>query len=165
MYWALVHDGTITLKTLWIHAINSFVVCIDILTSCYEIRLMHYAYVLAFGVLYIIWTVIRFHAHIQDGHSPNNRYIYSAIDWRKGNEGQVRATPSHKSAHHLARSHCRKNTAAVWIEPKRADRRGTSEARAVASDGIEVPQVTRPSARGIILYLYNIGDVYNVYIL
>ena len=33
-YWALVHDGQITLKTLWIHAINSIVVCVDILTSC-----------------------------------------------------------------------------------------------------------------------------------
>jgi hypothetical protein len=91
-YWALVYDGKITLKTLWIHAINSIVVCIDILTSCYEIRLMHYAYVLAFGGLYIIWTVIHFHANIRDGHSPGNRYIYSAIDWSEGNEGKVRIT-------------------------------------------------------------------------
>ncbi len=88
-YWALVHDGKITLKTLWIHAINSLVVLIDILTSCHEVRIMHYAYVLAFGCLYIIWTVIHYHANIQDGHSPSNRYIYSAIDWSKESQGKV----------------------------------------------------------------------------
>jgi hypothetical protein len=98
-YWALVHNGQITLKTLWIHAINSFVVCVDILTSCYEIRLMHYAYVLAFGGVYIIWTVIHYHANVRDGRSPSNRYIYSAIVWSQGSEGEVRKSQSRISAH------------------------------------------------------------------
>ncbi len=88
-YWALAHDGIITLKTLWIHALNSLVVCIDILTSCHEVRIMHYVYVLAFGCLYIVWTVIHYHTNIRDGRSPSNRYIYSAIDWSKGSEGKV----------------------------------------------------------------------------
>ena len=79
-YWALVHNGQITLKTLWIHAMNSFVVCVDILSSCYEVRLLHYAYALAFGGIYIVWTVIHHRANIRDGQTPSNRYIYSAID-------------------------------------------------------------------------------------
>ena len=88
-YWALVHNGQITLKTIWIHVINSFVVCVDILSSCYEVRLLHYAYVLAFGAVYIVWTVIHHGANIRDGHSPSNRYIYSAIDWSEGSEAKV----------------------------------------------------------------------------
>jgi hypothetical protein len=98
-YWALVHDGKLTLKTLWIHAINSLVVCIDIVTSCYEVRLMHYAYVLAFGGIYTIWTVIHYHVNIQDGRTPSHRYIYSAIDWSEGNEGKVRRNPAHPAGH------------------------------------------------------------------
>ena len=89
-YWALVHDGKITLKTLWIHAINSLVVFLDILTSCHEVRIMHYAYVLAFGCLYIAWTVVHYHANIRDGRSPGNRYIYSALDWSAESQGKVR---------------------------------------------------------------------------
>ena len=121
-YWVLVHNGKITLKTLWIHAFNSFVVFVDILTSCYEIRLMHYAYVLAFGGLYITWTFIHYHANIQDGQSPSNRYIYSAIDWSEGNEGKVRKLQCHIRAYHLARENsgnpnlAPKNSATVAIE-------------------------------------------------
>jgi hypothetical protein len=89
-YWALVHNGQITLRTLWIHAINSIIVCIDVLTSCYEVRLMHYVYVLALGGVYIVWTVVHHYANIRDGRSPSNRYIYSAIDWSEGSEGKVR---------------------------------------------------------------------------
>ena len=104
--------GSITLKTLWIHAVNSFVVFIDILTSCHEVRIMHYAYVLAFGCLYIAWTVIHYHTNIQDGRSPSNRYIYSAIDWSKGSEGKVRehsGTPpsTMKLPFHLPRARVR----------------------------------------------------------
>ena len=35
-FWALVYSGRSTLTTIWMHAINSVVVWLDILTSCYE---------------------------------------------------------------------------------------------------------------------------------
>jgi hypothetical protein len=51
---------------------------------------MHYAYVLAFGCLYIVWTVVHYHTNIRDGRHPSHRYIYSAIDWSTASEDKVR---------------------------------------------------------------------------
>jgi hypothetical protein len=94
-YWALVYSGSFTLTTVWVHAINSIVVCLDILTSCYEVRLPHYAYALAFGTSYVVWSIIHYHANIQDGRTPSHRYIYSALDWSAGGQAKVRSVPKY----------------------------------------------------------------------
>ena len=103
-FWALVYNGRLTLTTFWVHGINSIVVWVDILTSCYEVRLLHYVYVLAFGISYVVWSVIHYHANIQDGRTPSHRFIYSAVDWSPSGQGKVRylqATqmPFHQNTH------------------------------------------------------------------
>ena len=40
-YWAIDYDGILTLRTVWVHAINSAVVVLDVLTSRYEVRPQH----------------------------------------------------------------------------------------------------------------------------
>ena len=89
-YWTLVYTGQLTLLTFWIHAINTIVVVVDVLTSCYEVRLLHYIYILAFGITYVVWTVIHYELDIGTGPPPTQRYIYSVLDWAPGHVSTVR---------------------------------------------------------------------------
>ena len=89
-FWALVYTGHLTIVTFWIHAINSIVVALDVLTSCYEVRLLHYIYVLTFGTTYVVWTVIHYRLDIGVGPPPTSRFIYSALDWGSDHLTRVR---------------------------------------------------------------------------
>jgi hypothetical protein len=89
-YWSMISQGTLTLTTFWVHAINSLVVFLDIITSCYEIRLAHYVYLLIYGIVYILWSIIHFQANIQNGMTPSHRYIYASLDWSVESTGKVR---------------------------------------------------------------------------
>jgi hypothetical protein len=98
-YWTLVYTGNLSLVTFWIHAVNSIVVALDILTSCYEVRLLHYIYVLAFGTTYVVWTVVHYRLDIGAGPPPTRRFIYSALDWGSDHLTRVRHVPPTPSPH------------------------------------------------------------------
>ena len=80
-FWAAVYTAHLTIVTLWIHAINTIIVALDIFTSCYEVRILHYAYILAFGTAYVIWTIIHYRLDIGVGQPSSQRFIYSVLDW------------------------------------------------------------------------------------
>jgi hypothetical protein len=98
-YWSVVSQGTPSLSTIWVHAINSIVVCLDIITSCYEIRLAHYLYLLIYGVIYVVWSIIHYQANIRNGPPPSQRYIYAALDWSAQNAGKVGTVPCNRTIH------------------------------------------------------------------
>ena len=113
-YWALEYDGILTLKTIWVHLFNSIVVVLDILTSCYEVRLLHYTYALASGTLYVVWSVIHYVLCIGTGPPPTQRYIYSYLDWASAGKvlharqfpARERGCTAHfKLSHHSHPSH------------------------------------------------------------
>ena len=98
-YWSMISQGTLTLTTFWVHAINSIVVFLDIITSCYEVRLAHYIYLLIYGIIYILWSIIHYQANIQNGLAPSHRYIYAPLDWSTEDAGKVRPLPTDHTAH------------------------------------------------------------------
>ena len=91
--WTLLRDNAGAPSTILVHAINSVVVCLDVLASRYPIRLAHFIYVLATGTVYVAWSGIHYVANLGVGTTPDHRYIYSMLDWSAGNQAQVRRHP------------------------------------------------------------------------
>lgn len=80
LYWLLVFDGTVHTETVWVHGVNFLVVLIDVVASRQPICLLHAAYFLAYGSVYLLWTLLYYHAGGVDCHA--HPYIYAALDWR-----------------------------------------------------------------------------------
>lgn len=82
IYWSVLYQGEpIDATNAMTHITNSVLMFIDLLIVAYPIRLMHVIQPIAFGMSYLVFSVIY---HFLGGTNMEDKpYIYAVIDWSK----------------------------------------------------------------------------------
>ena len=88
VYWSLLHDFSDSAgrdplgfgTNVNIHAINSVLMILDLFVSAYPVRIVHCVYAIAYGVVYVVFSLIYWAA---GGVNPYNGEpaIYPVLDW------------------------------------------------------------------------------------
>lgn len=90
LYWSLVFKSPTSFFDISLHCLNSVFILVALLTSLLQVNLLHAVYVMCFGSIYIVFTVIYWAAGgLND---QGERYIYKPLDYENGNHAFVVGT-------------------------------------------------------------------------
>lgn len=84
IYWSTIYDPKIHVKdplNFMLHLFNTVLMLLDLIIVGVPIRVEHFWWPLVCGVIYILFTVIYYHAGGLDKHGDH--YIYKILDWKR----------------------------------------------------------------------------------
>lgn len=134
IYWVVIYSGIdVDLDNVNKHIINSVYVFVDVFVTGIPVRLVHFLYSLAFGTVYIVFTLVYWAAGGRNVHG--DPFIYSILDY--SNDPSTAVTwllvvyvflaAVHCATYALYRlrvllvRRCRRDNSLVYIEPETAD--------------------------------------------
>ncbi|CAH2102242.1 unnamed protein product [Euphydryas editha] len=91
-YWAFLSSGdeeyaVNIVMDIFIHAVNSVIMFILLITARQQINLLHFYMPILFAVVYVIFSLIYYFA---DGRDPfDNPYIYPVLNWNSPGESMI----------------------------------------------------------------------------
>eukprot|EP01063_Lacrimia_lanifica_P031667 TRINITY_DN5272_c0_g2_i1.p1 TRINITY_DN5272_c0_g2~~TRINITY_DN5272_c0_g2_i1.p1 ORF type:complete len:274 (+),score=71.90 TRINITY_DN5272_c0_g2_i1:178-999(+) len=79
-YWGLIYPVVpFSVNDGLLHAGNTVIVVLDVLSCAYVVRLPHFIYGVVYACVYTIWSCIHWACKITNGH--DHRYIYPFLQW------------------------------------------------------------------------------------
>ncbi|XP_028398511.1 protein rolling stone-like [Dendronephthya gigantea] len=88
-YWVLIFEPPTDFMDIAVHALNSFVVLVELFTANTPVRILHVLYVMIFSIAYSLFSVIFWAA---GGVTVNgDPFIYKVLDYENGDPGQISA--------------------------------------------------------------------------
>ena len=86
-YWLLVFEPPTDFIDIAVHALNSIVMLLEFFADSIPVRIVHVLYVMAFSIIYCLFTVIFWAAGGED--ADGHPYIYKVLDYENGEPALV----------------------------------------------------------------------------